>query len=359
MIAKTSNLSVACTLSIALFLLLQTGVGIARAAVQDETPGQTQREATVSRQEAIEAIKRRAKQIIAQRKNKRLRLAGEVTAGIGVQKNPGDLPSHKGDSFVESSLFLNLTKPLTPTLTWQGSYYGSVDNYIELTDYSYTYQTLTPVKLLWKPARKWRWDGGVDLGYLVYASDNAPDYKEFKPFVGVRQDLWGNWFHAFHYEYSLRHYLSKRARNGLGVNTRTHREDMRHKGRYEIGTVWKNTLFKGRGEYYLNDSNDARNDFYDAEDWKLIGSITRRITDKFSVYASYTFERKNYRHRKVVGVRAEARYDDEQTYALSGTYDFNKNWSLTPSFSYTRLNSNEPTGEYFDWTAKAMVARKF
>jgi len=356
---KTSNPSVACTLLISLLLLsFPAGGGIVQAA-QDETPGQTQRKATPSKQEVIEALKRRAKQIIAQRKNRRLRLTGEVTAGISVQKNPGNLPNHKGDTFLENSLSLTLSKLLTPTLTWQGNYYGSTDNYIELGDYSYSNQTLTPVKFLWKPAKAWRWDAGVDLGYRYYFKDSAPDYKEFKPFAGVRQDLWGNWFHAFHYEYSLRHYLSKRARDGLGVNTRTHREDMRHKGRYEIGTIWKDALFKAQGEYYLRDSNDARNDFYDAEDWKLTGSVTRPITDKFTVHASYAFERKSYRHRRVVGVRAEARYDDEQTYALSGTYDFNKDWSLTPSFSYNRLNSNEPTGEYFDWTAKAIVARKF
>ena len=316
---------------------------------------------TLTPQEVVAAIKRRAQQILEERRRaKRLRISGEVSQLVGYESNPANSGTpHKGDKYIEESLYLTLSKKWTPTVTWQGIYSGSFDYYTEYGDGSYTSQTLTPIKLLWQPGRMWRVDGGVDLNITYYPKSGPSNYREFKPTIGVRQNLWGRWFHSARYEWFVREYMSKKARDGAGAETLTYRGDTRHRLRYELGTTWKEALLKVKQEWYFHDSNDARQDFYDAEDYKVTAVVNRPLTEKLSANASYSFERKNYSHRQVGGITAESRYDDTQTWTIAGTYDFNKTWSLNPSLSYKDLNSNDPTGEYADATTSVTLTARF
>ena len=334
---------------------LAQGIAIAAPADVDLTP---------TTQETIDAIKRRAEQILAQRQRaKEVQFSGELSQGIGFERNPSYSSDHKGDSFVEDDLYMTLSKKLTPTVTWQGVYSGSYIYYFKLAADTYSSQTFTPLKLIWRPDQMWRFDGGIDLTYLWYLYtkySKTSSYQEVKPWVGVRQNLFGTWFHAIRYQWFLRHYLSASARDGLGKATLSHREDTRDTLRYELGTTWKDTLFKARYEWYLNDSNDARNDFYDAQDNRVTLSISRPLTEKLSALASYSHELRHYAHRPVSGIAPKkVRYDEIHTWGISGSYDFNRTWSLNPSFTYTRNNSNDPTAEYFDWTVSTALTARF
>jgi len=344
-------------LAVGAVLLLQAPLALAEEsaiAAPDVTP---------TPQETINAIKRRAEQILAERQRaKEMQFSGEFSQGIGFERNPSYTADHKSDSFVEDDLYLTLLKKLTPTVTWQGVYSGAYIDYFNLGIDSYSSQTLTPLKLIWRPNQMWRVDGGVDLTYLWYLSGKSKtsSYQEAKPWVGVRQNLFGTWFHGVRYSWFLRHYLSARARDGLGRATRSHREDTRDNLRYELGTTWKDTFFKARYEWYVNDSNDARNDFYDAQDNRVTLSISRPLTKKFSALASYSHELRHYAHRPVTGIAPKkVRYDEIYTWAISGSYDLNKTWSLNPGFTYTRNNSNDPTGEYYDWTVSTALTARF
>lgn len=334
------------------------GFGAAPVLWAQELPPLT---ATLSPEEALAAIKRRALAILEERRRARQwRASGEVTHLLGYESNPSNGVEHVGDTYLEQSLYLALSKKLTPTLTWQSSYSGSFDNYLEYGDGDYTSQTVTPAKLLWQPGRMWRLDAGVDLNLTYYPKASASNYREIKPSIGVRQNLKGSWFHAVRYEWYLRDYISKRARDGTpGAETLSDRMDTRHRLRYEVGTTWRQLLCKVKQEWYLQDSNDARQDFYDAEDYKLTASVNRQLTAKASCNASYAFERKNYRHREVAGITAEARYDDTHTWTLAGSYDLNPTWSVNPSLTYKFLDSNEPTGEFVDTTLSASLTARF
>lgn len=360
MIAKSKRRFISAFL-LGTFWLLQAG---ASHVLAEETPAPKEKEAreavTPTTQEVVAAIKRRAQQILEERrKARRLQASWEASQGLSYEKNPANAPERNGDWYAEESIALNLSKKLTPTIKWQGSYSATYDGYFEYTDGSYLSQAMTPFKFIWQPGRMWRADAGVDLSQLWYYWASPSSYDEIKPNIKVRQNLWGRWYHSIQGEYFYRYYLSKMARNGAGVDTEVHRQDYRYRGRYEIGTTWKEALFKVRQEYYLHDSNDQRNDFYDAEDYKITASINRPITKKLSANLSYAWDHKQYRHRPVSGIKAEARYDNTQTYTASGTYDFNETWSLNPSFSYSRLNSNDPSGEYFDWTATTTLTARF
>lgn len=339
---------------------LVSGAGGIALAQEPPERERAEREAAPTTQEVIAAIKRRAQQILEERrKARRLRASGEFSQLVGYENNPSNGVEHKGDSYVEHSLYLGLSKKLTPTMSWNSSYSGSFDNYQEYGDGDYWSHTLTASKLTWQPGRMWRVDGGVDLNVTYYPRASASNYREVKPSVGVRQNLYGAWYHLVRYEWFLRDYISKKARDGASAETLSDRQDTRHRVRYEFGTTWKGALYKVKQEFYWHDSNDARTDFYDAEDYKVTLSWNRQLTKKFSVTPSYSFERKNYSHRTVSGITAESRYDDTHTWTLGGAYDLNETWSVNPNLSYKWLNSNDPTGEYIDLTVSGTLTARF
>ncbi len=355
----SSNRTITLGLLIGSLLLFLAGPEL--AAQEREAPERERPEVTPTSGEVIIAIKRRAQQILeARRATRRVRISKDASQLIGYSNNPSNGTEHLGDTYLETSLGVSLSKKLTPTTTWQGSYNGSFTNYIEYGDGDYTSQTIGLSKLTWQPGRMWRVDGGIDLNLTYYPKAGASNYREFKPSIGVRQNLWGSWFHSVRYEWFIRDYLSKKARDGNSAETLSNRVDARHRFRYELGTTWKEALLKIKQEWYLHDSNDARVDFYDAQDYKVTASVNRPLTKKLSLNGSYAFERKNYEHRTVTGnVTAEARYDDTQTWTLGGSYEIDKMWSLNPNFSYKFLSSNEPTGEYIETIGSATLTARF
>ena len=348
-------------LIVSFLLFLFSGVSGAQEQEKEPVEREERPEATPTSQEAIAAIKRRAQQILEERrKARRFKASWEFSQLVGYESNPTNTGTpHEGDLYLEDSLYLTLSRRLTPALTWQGTYSGSYDYYAEYGDGSYTSQTLTPAKFIWRPGRMWRVDGGFDLNITYYPKSGPSNYREFKPTIGIRQNPGKIWFHVIRYEWFIRDYISKKARTGTGTETETNREDTRHQLSYEVGTTWKKALMKVRQEWYFHDSNDARQDSYDAQDYKVTASVNRPLTPKLSANASYSFERKNYKHRQVSGITAEARYDDTQTWTIAGSYEFDKTWSLNPSFSYKFLNSNASTGEYDDATVSVAFTARF
>ena len=108
----------------------------------------------------------------------------------------------------------------------------------------------------------------------------------------------------------------------------------------------KKALISCENEYYWHDSNDARNDFYDTEVWKINNSISGSLTKKLYLSGSFAYERKNYAERDVTGINPEARYDDKYTLTSGAAYDLNDTWKVAYDLTFDHLDSNEPTGEY-------------
>jgi hypothetical protein len=312
-----------------------------------------------STQAAIEEIKRKIQQLSEQGRADRWQFYAEISQGAGYETNPGNTPERHSSFFTQSDLYVAASKQLAPELFFQSYFLGSYLVYPKYSDGDYALQTLTPIKLLWRPGPVWRIDAGVDLEWLDYFNSKIVDYVEIKPWGGVRQNLGRNWYHAVRYEWFLRDYLSTRARSGTGQATFSSRQDERHLLRYELGTAWKQLLLRARYEWYINDSNDARRDFYDTQDHRLVASASYPLLRKLMLNASYAFERRDYNSRRIGRAEPEFRYDDLQSWTLSATYTVNETWSITPFFSYRENNSNEPLGEYTNNVSSVSATARF
>ncbi len=303
--------------------------------------------AQISPEQALAAIKRRAMKILeARRAARRLKFSGEISEAIAYETNPSTSSSHKGNTSEETATYLTLSKKLTPALNWSSSYSGSYLKYENYGDGDYTDHTITVSKLRWQPGRMWRLESWMDLEYNFYPAATDSSYRNMKFVERVRQNLFGSWYHQLQYEWFVRDYTRKKARTGDGAETLSPRLDMRNRLRYKFGTTVKQTLLSVENDIYFNDSNDARNDFYDYDVWKITGSASGNVTKKLYLSSTFAFERKNYRERKVTGINAEARYDDKYTLTSGVSYDVNETWKVSYDFSFDHLGSNEPTGEY-------------
>ena len=304
--------------------------------------------ATVSPEEALAAIKRRAQKILeARRAARRLKLYAEVAEVVAYENNPANAGNpRKGDTSFEEDVYLLLSKKLTPTIDWQGSYYGAYLKYLDYGDGDYTSHTLTPVKLRWQPGRMWRLESWMDLDYNYYPVVDDSSYRQIKWVGRLRQNLFGSAFHQFQYEWFDRHYTHKRARDSGGNNTLTRRDDVRNRLRYKVGATVKQTLLTMENEYYWHDSNDNRDDFYDYQVWKITGSASGNVTKKLYASGSFAYEQKNYSSHKVSGIDAEARYDGKYSISTSLSYDLNDTWKLGYDYTFDHLASNDPTGEF-------------
>ena len=338
--------------------LLMVVVGSAVPLRAQEAPEKAEKErperaelppltATVPPEEALAAIKRRAQKILAARREaRRLKFSGEISEAIAYETNPSTSSSHKGDTSEETAAYLTLSKKLTPTLDWSSSYSGSYLKYLDYGDGDYTDHTLTATKLRWQPGRMWRVESWLDFEYNYYPTAKDSTYRNFKTVTRIRQNLFGSWYHQVQYEYFVRDYVTKNARDGAGAETLSDRVDRRNRLRYKVGATVKKALLSVENDLYRNDSNDARNDFYDYDVWKITSAASGNLTKKLYLSGTFGFERKNYRSRKVTGINAEARYDGKYSLTTGASYDLNDTWKLAYDFSFDHLGSNEPTGEY-------------
>ncbi|HAM40707.1 MAG: hypothetical protein A3B73_00940 [Omnitrophica WOR_2 bacterium RIFCSPHIGHO2_02_FULL_63_39] len=317
--------------------------------------------AQIPPEEALAAIKRRAKKILeARRAARRMKFSGELSEAFAYETNPATASSHKGNVSAETSAYLSWSKKLTPTLTWLGTYYGSYLLYEEYHAGDYTDHTLTPLKLQWQPGRMWRVESWLDLERNHYWPDAADSsYKQIKWTGRVRQNLFKSWYHQVQYEWFGRDYVHKKARDGGGADTATYRKDARYRARYKVGTTVKKALLSVENDFYNNDSNDNRNNYYDYHVWKITSSLSGSATKKLYLSGSFAFERKNYDVRPVSGITSEARYDDKYTMSTSASYDLNDTWRLAAGLTFDHLGSNEPTGEYDNMKESFTVTAKF
>lgn len=316
--------------------------------------------AQIPPEEALAAIKRRAQKVLeARRAARRLKFSGEVSEAVGYETNPSNSASHKGDTYFDQSAYLTLSKQLTTTLNWSSSYAGNYLKYVNYGDGDYTDHAFTASKLRWQPGRMWRAESWLDLEYNYYPTGKDSTYRNFKTVTRLRQNLFGAAYHQLQYEYFVRDYATKNARNGAGSETINNRADRRHRLRYKVGGTVKKALLSVENDLYRNDSNDARQDFYDYDVWKITNSLSGQATKKLYLSGAFAFERKNYRTRKVNQITAEARYDDKYTMTSGASYDLNKTWRVAYDFSFDHLASNETTGEFDNAKHALKVTARF
>ncbi len=313
-------------------------------AVESPKPPSSEERQELPPSAIIEELKRRAQAIIERRDAGRPRLSGYTSLIGAYESNPNLSTPRKGDWYTEQDAGFSVRWRATDQLWPEVGYRFAHVYYSELRDNNYLSNTFYTT-WRWFPTPRWRWESSWETEWLEYPETKSSSLTGGKFLVSARYAITTRLYHQLGWHVIMREYASRKARRGNSLPTDNAREDRRHTLFYEIGGTWRETLIRLRQEAYLHTSNDAYQDFYDAEDYKIRLSTTRQFAKRWNGYASVSYERKNYRDRVATTV---AEYDDLYTVFGSISYALTKQTSIGYSFTRKKLDSNYPAYEYTD-----------
>ena len=341
-----------------IFCWITAAAGRADAAVE---PGAASREA-VAQERAdlfIGLLKRRAERILEAYRAPRPPLwsfsAGE---GSGYESNVNLDGERRGDTFFEESASLVFHPTLNPWLAADVSYTGVDTRFLEFTDNDLTTHTAAAL-LQVQPHRTLRLDAGGEYAILNFprGSDSSFNDSRVKAHLTWAQN--GRVSHKTGWTYQFREYDTRQARDSAGTRVAgLVREDQRHTGLYELQLRFPKTFLRLASEFYRNFSNDQSDEFYDWDDLKFRGVLTRVLNSRWVAVFSAGQERKNYQRRSVPAIAVSQR-DNLTTLSGSLIYQWTSRVSLSFSLTYRYQDSNDPRLDFTDWVNQVSATVSF
>ena len=153
--------------------------------------------------------------------------------------------------------------------------------------------------------------------------------------------------------------MPPKARNPSGVSLPgLDREDQRHTISHELQFRFPKTSIRVSGQFYRNFSNDLRRDFYDWEDYKIRGVLTRVLSEKWVGLVITSYERRNYQKRRVPRINVAER-DNLSTLGTSLIYAAGHDVDVTYSLTYRHQDSNDPRLDFHDWINQVTLGVSF
>ena len=307
----------------------------------------------------IALLKRRAERILeAHREPPPQLISGSAGISEGFESNVNLDGARKGDAFTEESASLLFRPQMTSWLKGEFSYSLLNTHFMEFRDSNLWSNSLSGVFQV-QPHPRVRVDLGYEYGILNFPFDTDSNFfdQRFKAHLLFSQTSWLT--HKAGWTYQYREYDTRLARDSdLNKIAGLNREDQRQVALYELQFRFPRTFARLGTEFYRNFSNDHFEDFYDFEDFRYRGMLTRIFSPKWIGTLSATEERKNYQKRSVPTINVAER-DDLWTLAGSVIYQLNNVFSLTYSLTYRHQDSNDPRLDFTDWVHQAGISASF
>ena len=306
----------------------------------------------------LETLKKRAQRAIVKRRARRWMLATNTTLAVGIETNPNYDASRKGDAFFEEDTDLLFRWRWFNGLTQDVGHRLTNANYTELRDNNYMDNTLY-TSWRYAPVRWLRITSGYEFNNLNYYENPLSSLYGHRVYVQVRHTLPKYLYYQAGWSWFYRGYSERMARDGDGNDTDKSRHDVRHTMHVELGSVIKGTYLSVRQEGAWHYSNDAYQDYYNYQSYRVRGTLARDFWTKWRGSGTFSFERKNYTDRLVSSDAVEAEYDNSFTYAASVTYNLSRDVSLQYSYTRRKQDSNAPLYEYTNTTNQFSLNASF
>lgn len=307
----------------------------------------------------IGLLKRRAKQILEARRPPPPPLVSySAGSAHGYESNVDLAGDKRGDFFSEETFDVTVHPRITSWLEGEFTYDLSHTHYADLRDANLWVNALGGTIQL-KPHRRVQ----VDLGYeysivnFPFDTNNSFFTQETSVYLLLAQTPWLT--HKTGWAYQLRDYDTRKTRDFAGTQiTEVDREDQRQTVSHELRFRFGKTAARVAGQFYRNFSNDLFDDFYDWEDYRVRGVVSRVLSPEWIGVAVASHERRNYQKRSVPIIAVGER-DDLLTLAGSIIYLFNDNAQLTYSLTYRHQDSNDSRLDFIDWVNQLGVSVDF
>ena len=307
----------------------------------------------------IALLRRRARQILeARRPPPPPLITYSASLFEGYESNVNLDGERRGDFFTQETFGVRVRPRVTPWLRGEFKYDLLNTHYAELRDTNLWINTLEST-VQWQPHDRVRVDVGYEYSIVNFPFNTSSSYFDQRTGVHVllAQTDWLT--HKSGWVYQLRDYDTRKARNPDGAQiTGVNREDQRHRVSHELRFRFPNTSARIAGEFYRNFSNELFRDFYDWEDYRVRGVLSRVLSAKWIGILIASHERRNYQKRRVP-VIAVAERDGLTTLAGSLIHEINPNAQLTYSVTYRYQDSNDPRLDFTDWVNQLGMTVRF
>jgi len=307
----------------------------------------------------IGLLKRRAQKILEAHRAPPPPLFGFSTGvAEGVESNVNLDGERRGDTFTEESASFLFRPQFRPWAKGEFSWSLLNSHFREFTDSNLWMNTWAGMLQI-RPHRLLRLDLGAEYGTLNFPRDSDSSFSDqrFKASLSAAQTSWLT--HKIGWVYQLREYDTRLARDSGGTRLAgLNREDRRHTGLAELQFRFPKFSARVGGEFYRNFSNDQSNEFYDWEDFRFRGVLTRIFSPQWIGILTASQERKNYQSRTVPAINVAER-DNLLTLGGSLIYQWTSRLSVTYSLTYRTQDSNDPRLDFTDWINQLGVTLSF
>lgn len=315
---------------------------------------------TKTTSELIELLKQRALLKIKKKKKERLlRLEIFASASSGYETNVNNDSSNKGDIFNTQFAMISWKPTFTKWFGLNANALSFNQLYSDFTDSNYLFSSVSTAARLY-PFREGRIRLEPGIGYetLWYPLSSDSSYNNLKYFLNTKTFFSPEWNSDLNFEYSVKEYDAKKARNPSGVKQEFVRQDERYALEAGLSRNIGRYIITLEGKASRNSSNDLLQDLNDYYAFESSLTIAGLFLEDNRLYIAFTpnFERKNYKERQAIFM---AEYDDRYNYRLSMYYTLTKNYTLSYRFDYWSLDSNNPLSEYKNIINQIGISARF
>ncbi len=301
--------------------------------------------------EILEILEQRAQlDMKTQQRRLLLKTTGSVGLSYGVETNPANDSSKKGDEYIEEDFSYAWIPTFSKALSANVGYNLSKQDYLKQDtlstidhsiDIGLKYYPFESGKLLLEPGTEYEW--------LLYPLDDSSDTTQIKSFLKFTHYITPQWNYGGKYEYSHKIYYKTATRDTNQKNLDFPRADDRNTFELWVKRYINKYSVKLKGKFYRNSSNDEFQKYYDYDDYTASIALGGSFLKNDKLYLSFTpsFERKNYVRRVAVDT---AQADKILNYRLDVYYTLSKSWTLNYGISYRHSTSNASTSIFNDMT---------
>ena len=245
-------------------------------------------------------------------------------------------------------------------------------------------QSMVNVDLTYKGVNKLKIKAGTDVFSTIYYKYNYDNLLDVTPYVGVDIDILPNLVltNRAKYDYfsypntkertfsglvlssTLRHYVKKDLYHEAGVEylkrwypdrkiylnngriTSRERIDDRFKVKYNVGYYGERYFLRLSNEFYKNDSSDEYQEYYDYWLYRVRPSVMVFITEKFYTDLSFIYKHFHYEDRRSTDNANQRTRNNNYIFNAAFFYDLTKKVTLSFTYSYNEMDSNDPFERY-------------
>ena len=203
------------------------------------------------------------------------------------------------------------------------------------------------IKGSWKIHPEYVIKGSVSLDHFNHPNLKENTYTGIVSEVSLRNIIIEDIYQELGYVNIARWYPHRKTYIPSGQQGGEDRMDTRNIIKYTVGSfVFGRTLLKMAHEFYINDSNDGFQEYYDYGVYKFKPSATFFFTEDLYLNSSFTYKFRDYKDRRSTENIQSVIHENTTVYNTSLYYDITDNLTFGVTYSYRENYPSDPFYKY-------------